>query len=495
MSTPVSTLSTTNGQLNLVEVWKVAHTTKSEALHCACPLCIHLEDVPHGEDARAARGIVQKTVDGATRDVYRPPKGAQIYLASCSAGGDGIVVCTECYKASKEEDRAEWWRECVGKMHGSGADADADARFDFVRVPAMERVNDTHHEEGAKLAELAEFGKDSSVLAQGVDGSDDARRKEEIKRRHAATLVAKKAAASKAVDKANAETLLARYRNGCTIDPEGKEEDESVDVGDEDGDEALKVHAECDGDVQTMRAQFPKYAEKWFGRAPTDEETAAQASLVEKLASEADAAKAKFEAVQGELKELEKQLVEDLEEEAFGDDAPPKKGRGKRKQKDVDEMTLEEAVEHEERRRRNAETRRKSVTRRREMLEEHPKLLARAEKCDAVQVQLEETKGKLETCKRTATGLKDKSKEMESQLAALTAQLAATNKKLEKKEASYDRLKDGTVSFFEDPEGKPPGWNAEDLFNAFQAHVRRHKSTAKGGANGGADADADGAKA
>ncbi len=481
MSTPVNTLSTINGQLNLVEVWKVAHTTKSEALHCECPRCVHLDDVPHGEAARAARGIVQKTVDGATKDVYRFPKGAQIYLASFGAGGNGSVVCTECYEASKKEERAGWWRECARELYGS-----EDAHADFRRVPAMERVSDAHHEEGAKLAEFAEFGKDGSGQAQEVDGSD-AQRKEEIKRRHADALVAKKAAASKAVDKANAETLLARYQNGCTIDPEGKEEDESVDVGDEDGDEALKLHAECDGDVQKMRAQFPKYAEKWFGRAPTEEETAAQANLVEKLTSEADVAKAEYEAVQGGLKELEQQMVEDLEEEAFGDDAP-KKGRGKPKQKNIDEMTLEEAVAHEERRRRNAETRRKSVTKRREMLEEYPKLKARADKCDATQAQLEETKGKLETFKAWKDAVatnESKSKEVESQMVAMEAQLGATKRKLEKVKGSNDRLKDSTVAWFEDPEGKPPGWSTDDMFGNFQAFLKRRKQ---------AD-DADGAKA
>ena len=517
MSAPVLTLSTTNGQLNLLDCWRVTHSTTSEVLHCECPHCVHLDDVPHDDDARAARGIVKMTVDGATKDVYRFPKGAQIYLASLGSGvpdtptnkdhncrnakdhncRNGIAFCTECFKAVYEAERDEWWRACVRKMRGNEADTElhgSEANIDFARLPAMEKLNDTLHEEGAKLTELAEFGKDGS-RAQDAGGGDDAQRKEEIKRHHAAVLVAKKAAASKAVDKANAETLLARYRNGCTIDPEGKEEDDTVDVGDEDGEKALELHAKCDGNVQMLRDGCPNHALRWFGRAPTEEEIAAQASLVDKLTSESDAAKAEFDEKQGQLKELEKQMVEDLEEEAFGDDAP--KPRGKRKPTDVKDMTLDEAVAHEERRRRNAETRRKSAEKRRDMLLKYPELLAQSEKYGEVQKQLEEKTLKLETLKANAATWRDaittneaRNKEMESQMDAAKTRLDREKAKFEKQKDNYVKLKNFTSAWFEDLEGKPPGWDKNKMFDTFQEFIKAAKEAAKEAANADAGANA-----
>lgn len=473
MSDPAYTLSA-NGQLNLMDYWKAAHDTKSEALHCANPRCPHLDHVPHDDAARAACGIVKKTVDGATKDFYRFPKGEEIYLASF--GARGHVVCAECHKAGGEAGRAEWWRACVREMYGDDSDVTC-VDLSFKRLQVLEKLNDNLHDDGTKLAE---FGN-GHLHAPDGEGTDDAQRKEEIKRRHAEVQVARKTAASKAIDKTNAETLLARYQSGCTIDPKGKEEDDTVDVGDEDGEKALELYNESDGDALTVRARFPKHANRWWGRAPTEEETAAQTRLVEKLASEADAAKAEFDVVQEQLNELEKQLVEDLEEEAFGEEAS--KGRGSRKQKDVANMTFEEAVAHEEKRRRNAETRAKSNARKREMLEEHPKLLARADKCEAVEAKLEETTRKLETLKGNAASWKDavganeaQSKEMEHQMAAMEAQLATAKKKLEKVENRYARLKDTTVAWLVDePKGKPTGWSANDMVLDFQAFVKRRK--------------------
>lgn len=465
MSAPVLALSTTNGQVDLMGCWKVAHAKKSEALHCACPRCVHLDDVPHDDAARAARGIVRATIDGGTtKDVYRPPKGARLYLASTTrADGAGRVLCAECHAASLDADRAEWWRACLREL---GFDADAGVAVDCRRVPAMERLNDSLHEEAAQLAELAEVDTDDPRAPSGE--RDDAERKEALKRRHADALVAIKVAASKAVDKANAETLLARYRAGCTIDPEGKEEDESVDVGDEDGDEAVELHAKCKGDVNAIRAKFPRHAEKWYGRAPTEEDVETQARLVETLASEADAAKDAFEALRSEIGEMEKQLVEDLEEEAFDDADAPKRGRTKAKRKHVGDMALDEAVAHEERRRRNAETRRKSGEKRRAMLEEYPKLKTIADKCGAAQEKLEATTRKYQASETS-------NRELRAQLEAVQTKLDAANEKLERDKLSYKNFKKASISFFDEPKGKPPGWRADDMFALYRTHIKACK--------------------
>ena len=497
MSTPVNTLTTTNGKVDLYKVMEASTKTMHEKMHCQCPDCVHLEDgPPWGREQMDARGIVRIEDDGATKYVHRFPKGAEIYLCGPTNNAPGSVICAKCYAASKEADRAEWWRACVRKMYGSATDAGA--QVDFCRVPLLEEMNDDFHDEGAKLAEIVERGNDDAQ-AQDVDEAD-AQRKANVKRRHAEVLVSKKTAASKEVDRANAEALLALYRNGCTVDPEGKEEDDTVDVGDEDGDEALKLYTEGEGDMNELRAQCPKYANRWLGRAPTEDDLAAQAGLVERLTSEAAAAKQKFEAVEGEVKALESQLVQDLEEEAFVEDAP-KKGRGKGVKKNVEDMTYEEAVEYERKKRRDAATRKKSADNKRKMLGEYHELKAKADKAEEAQKQIGENKRKMETLKANAATWKRaldaneaSSKERESHVAQIEEALAKKQRKLEKVQSTLESFKRHTLVWMGDPKDKPTGWNKKKMFDLYQDSIRDQKNAdaeaAKKAANGANAGDA-----
>ena len=493
MSAPVSTLATTDGQVDVYKMVEDSTNRLHETLHCQCPKCVHLEDgPPWGRDQMAARGIVQTEDDGATKYVYRFHKGSEIYQFWSKNGAGGSAICAECHAASKEEARAAWWRECVRAM--CGGEADADAQVDFRRVAMLETINDNFYAEGDKLAEIVERGK-GGALAQDADAAD-AQRKERVKRRHAEALVAKKDAASKEVDRANAEALLALYRNGCTVDPDGKEEDESVEVGDEDGDKAKKLYTEGEGNMNELRAQCPNYANRWLGRAPTDEELAAQASLVERLTAEATAAKQKFEAFEGEVKELEAQLVQDMEEEAFADDAP-KKGRGKGAKKSLEEMTLEEAVKAEEKKRRDAETRKKNAQSKREMLGEYHELKAKAGKVEEAQRQLAEERQKRETLKQNATGFKRalddleaNNKKREEHVAKLVRALEKREKKLEKVHDALHRMKTCTIKWMEDPKGKPQGWDAKKQFGLYEACIRDQKIADEEAAGDANDGDA-----
>ena len=76
-----------------------------------------------------------------------------------------------------------------------------------------------------------------------------------------------------------AENRLITFYNGHTRDSE-EEEDESVAVGDEDGEAAVAYYEEVMHDVSELRERFPRHAERWYGRAPTAEEVAAQETLV-----------------------------------------------------------------------------------------------------------------------------------------------------------------------------------------------------------------------
>jgi len=497
MSTPVNTLTTTNGRVDLYKVMEASTKTMHEKMHCQCPDCVHLEDgPPWGHEQMEARGIMRIEDNGATKYIYRFPKGAEIYLCGPTNNAPGSVICAKCFAASKEADRAEWWRECVRKMYGS--QTDAGVQVEFCRVPLLEKMNDNFYDEGAKLAEIVERGKDDAQ-AQDVDEAE-AQRKENVKRRHAEVLLAKKAAASKEVDRTNAETLLALYRNGCTVDPEGKEEDDTVDVGDEDGDKARKLYTEGDGNMNEMRAQCPNYANRWLGRAPTEEELAAQASLVERLTSEAAAAKQKFEAVEGEVKGLEAQLVQDLEEEAFVENAP-KKGRGKGAKKNVEDMTYEETVEYERKKRRDAATRKKSADTKRAMLGEYHELKAKADKAEEAQKQIGENKRKMETLKANAATWKSaldaneaSSKERESHVAQIEEALAKKQRKLEKAQLALDSFKRYTLVWMGDPKDKPQGWDKKKMFGLYQDSIRDQKNAdaeaAKKAANGANAGDA-----
>ena len=475
MSTPVNTLTTTNGKVDLYKVMEARTKTMHEKMHCQCPDCVHLEDgPPWGRDEMEARGIVRIEDKGTTKYVHRFPKGAEIYLCRPTNNAPGSVICAKCFAASKEADRAEWWRACVRKMYGR--ETDAGAQVDFCRVPQLEKMNDDFYDEGAKLAEIVERGNDGAQ-AQDVDEAD-AQRKANVKRRHADVLVAKKTAASNEVDRANADALLALYRNGCTVDPEGKEEDDTIDVGEEDGDKALKLYTEGDGNMNELRAQCPNYANRWLGRAPTEEEIAAQVSLVERLTSEAAAAKQKFEAVEGDVKELEAQLVQDLEEEAFAEDAP-KKGRGKGAKKSVDDMTYEETVEDVRKKRRAAETRKKHNDKKREMLAEYHELKAKADKAEETQKQLGENKRKLETLRANAATWKSaaeaneaSSKEMENHVAQIEEALAKKQRKLEK----LENFKRYTLVWMSDPKDKPPGWEKQKMFDLYKASISDQKN-------------------
>ena len=493
MSTPVNTLTTTNGRVDIYKAVEASTKTMHEKMHCQCPDCVHLEDgPPWGHEQMEARGIVQIEDNGSTKYIYRFHKGAEIYLCRPTNNAPGSVICAKCFAASKEADRAEWWRACMRKMYGS--QTDDGVQVDFCRVLMFEKMNDDFYDEGAKLAEIVERDN-GDAQAQNVDEAD-AQRKENVKRRHAEVLVAKKTAAFKEVDRTNAEALLALYRNGCTVDPEGKEEDDTVDVGDEDGDKALKLYTEGEGDMNELRAQCPKYANRWLGRAPTEEELAAQASLVERLTSEAAAAKQKFEAVEGEVKGLEAQLVQDLEEEAFVEDAP-KKGRGKGAKKNVEDMTYEETVEDVRKKRRAAETRKKKADEKREMLGEYHELKVKAGKADETQKQLGETKRKLETLRANAAEWKSaaeaneaSSKEREGHVVKIEEALAKKQKKLEKLE-SFKRY---TLVWMGDPKDKPTGWDKQKMFDLYQASIRDQKNAdaeaAKEAANGANASDA-----
>ena len=66
---------------------------------------------PWGKEQMAARGIVRIEDNGATKYVQRFPKGGEIYLFGPTNNAPGSVICAKCYAASKEADRAGWWRE------------------------------------------------------------------------------------------------------------------------------------------------------------------------------------------------------------------------------------------------------------------------------------------------------------------------------------------------------------------------------------------------
>lgn len=492
-----------------LDEWKAATARNAHILRCDNPKCAHLFEHSFDKNDNVTfkeipcTTTVDVVMNGVTKTYYRLQKGDDIYLAchatrTAKVDGkttNGHIICGACHDDRAHVGPGACCRGCIDELGDAARPGARASRAASAATPsysteadpsgpkltALIELNNNFYSDLDKLDELNEHALHAKRGCD-VDGGG-AQRKAEIARRHAASL-ALKMEVEETVNKAHtaeskleedkgvfeeATKVLVQLQNNCTLSEEA-DEDVNVDTGAEDAGKAAAYYADNDRDVAKLRQKFPKHAERWYGRAPTEGEIAQQETVVagaqkevdeqqkhfRNMAKENAAAKKKYAIVVKDVEELEKQMVEDYDEgdgeaaaraAAASAAGKPKKG-GKKTAKKPEDMTAEELATFQAKKERDANSRREATTIKNDKVKAHPELLRDAKK--------------YHKAKKDSIVYKTEVERLNNVVGAMQQELTKNTERM-------DDYKSGLVEWLSSAEGKPEGWNADDMLVSFQA--------------------------
>ena len=490
-----------------LDEWKAATARNAAVLRCDNPKCVHLcEHVFDKNDNVTFKELecsttVEVVMNGEKRPYYRLQKGDDIYLAchatrtakSDNKTTNGHVICGACHDDRAHVGTGGCCRACIDELGDAARPSGRASRAASATTPsysteadpsgpkltALMLLNDNFYADVEKLEELDEHAMHAKRGCD-VDGGA-AQRKAEIARRHAASLALKMEVAE-AVNKAHtakakleedrevfeeATKVLTQFHNNCTLSEEA-EEDVNIDTGSEDPAKAAAFFADNDRDVSKLRKKYPKHAERWYGRAPTEAEIEEQQAVVAgaqrevkeqqkqvvAMTKENEEAKAKYAVVVKDVEALEKQMVEDYdddEDEAAAKAAAasaagkPKKG-GRKAAKKPEEMTVDELAAFQAKKEKDANDRREATK-------------IKKEKVDAYEGLLKDAK-KYAKAKNDSITYKSEALRLNNVLETMQDELTKNTEKMED-------YKLGLVEWLSRTDGKPDDWNADEQLMSF----------------------------
>jgi len=489
--------------------WKAATARNANILRCDNPRCVHLCDHKFDNNDNVAfeeipcTTTVEVMMNGVKKKYYRLQLGDAIYLACHATRSskddkketNGHIICGACHADRAHVGPSGCCRGCIDELGDAARPGGRASRAASAATPsysteadpsgpkltALMELNDNFYADVKELNELHEHAM-HTMRGCDVDGGA-AQRKAEVARRHAASLALKMEVAE-AVNKANtakakleedkevfeeATKVLTQFENNCTLSEEA-EEDVNVDTGGEDSAMAAAFFTDNNRDVAMLRKKYPKHAERWYGRAPTEAEIADQKVVVAgaqkdvneqqkqlvAMTKDNDEAKKKYAVVAQDVEALEKQMVADYDEDedeaaakaAAASAAGKPKKVGKKVAKKPEEMSVDELAAYQAKKEKDANDRRKAATIKQEKVAAYDNLLVQAKK--------------YAKAKNDAITYKAEVQRLNNVAGTMQQELAKNTDKMED-------YKLGLVEWFSRTEGKPADWNADDQLGSFQA--------------------------